>query len=222
MSATALAVGLLLPIGAQAQSISAESAQVLQDQIRAWLGNLIGPDNGQAALTPKVEAQDDHYRLTMRIPGAADDVAATADLRPLDQGRWRLDALHVPPTMQFSLHVPEPGQTPAAPLTAFNVSIGEQDANALIAPNLDSRSDFTIRLKNVMLQSDSPTQHQEQRIDQYLGFRYAAAESQWRAGFQSGSGHHRLGDGIPHQGQAGNRFWRRPHAHDGSGHRAGS
>ena len=162
----ALGLALLMPASGHAQDLTAASAQSLQDQMHAWLASLLGPGGNPASLTPTVTAADDHYQLTLAIPGLVGDDTASARLRPLDGGRWALDAIQLPASMQFNAHLPDTGGSPGG-ATAFSLTLGSQQSHALVDPALNSRSELDIDLHNLLLRSDGPHAHQEQRIGEY-------------------------------------------------------
>lgn len=165
--ALALALGLLLPLSAQAQPATPESAQSIQQQLQSWLAALLGPAVNPAALVPQVMPEGDHYRLNMPIPGLVNGGGATAALQPLDNGRWQLNGIQVPPSMHFNLNLPETPDQKAGSPTEVDLHIGAQDSHAVIDPALHSRSEVAVSLRDVKLRSDGPHQQQEQAIARY-------------------------------------------------------
>ncbi len=157
---------LLLPFSGRAQEVTAQTAQSLQNQVRTWIAGIIGAGMDPALLTPKIVAEDDHYNLTLAIPGLVGDETVSARLRPLENGRWSLQKVEFPPSMHFNLRLPEPGGKPKA-MTAFTATLGSQDMHAVFDPALNSRSELAIDLQGVSLRSDGPQGRQEQRIGEY-------------------------------------------------------
>ncbi len=157
---------LLLPFSSRAQEVTAQTAQSLQNQVRTWIAGIVGAGMDPALLTPKIVAEDDHYDLTLAIPGLVGDETVSARLRPLENGRWSLQKVEFPPSMHFNLRLPEPGGKPKA-MTAFTATLGSQDMHAVFDPALNSRSELAIDLQGVSLRSDGPQGRQEQRIGEY-------------------------------------------------------
>ncbi len=165
----ALCLVLLLPVGAAAQTIDQEAAQALQQNLQSWCANLLGPDLGATEQRLRVTAQDDHFHVALPFTDAAGDNEVSADVRPLEGGRWSVDALHLPAASHFTLQVPEPGGPPGDKVpTDFALSIGTQDSHAVFDPALASPSRLDINLGNLGMLTDSATQHQEQHIDRYV------------------------------------------------------
>jgi len=160
----AFGLALLLPLSGHAQGVSAESARSIWDQLHAWIAGLLGPSIDPALLTPKVVAQDDHYDLSLAIPGLVGDDTATARLLPLDHDRWSLQAIQFPANMHYNMRLPEPGPTPAMGSTAFTLTIGSQDSHALFDPSFNSRSELSLDLHGLTSRADGPQGRQEQHI----------------------------------------------------------
>ena len=117
----ALCLVLLLPVGAAAQAIDQEAAQTLQQNLQSWFANLLGPNLGAGrSRSLRVTAQDDHFRVALPFADATGDNEVSADVRPLEGGRWSVDALHLPAASRFTLQMPEPGGPPGVKVpTAF-------------------------------------------------------------------------------------------------------
>lgn len=159
-------LALLLPVGAAAQTIDQESARTLQQNLQTWFASQLGPDLGTTQLKLRVTAEDNHFRVALPFTDAAGDNEVNADVRPLDGGRWSVDALHLPAASRFILRMPEPGGPPGDKVpTDFAISIGSQDSHAVLDPAFLSPAHFDIDLGNLGLVTDSAKQHQEQHID---------------------------------------------------------
>jgi hypothetical protein len=168
-SLLALCFALLLPVGATAQTINQEAAQSLQQTLQSWFAGLLGPNLGAAPQRLRVTAQDDHFRVTLPFADASGDNEVSADVKPLDGGRWAVADLHLPAASRFTLQMPEPGGPRGVKVpTAFALSIGTQDSHAVLDPSFASPSRLDIDIGNLGLTTDSPRQHQEQHIDRYV------------------------------------------------------
>ena len=167
--ALALCLALLLPAGAVAQPIDQDAAQTLQQNLQSWLANLLGPTLAATAQTLRVAAEDDHFRVVLPFKDAAGDNEVSADVRPLEGGRWSVDALHLPAASRFTLQVPARDGPPGDKVpTDFALSIGTQASHAVLDPALAGPSRLDIDLGNLGMVTDSARQHQEQRIDRYV------------------------------------------------------
>lgn len=159
----ALGAALLLPpVSGHAQRVTAQTAQSIQSQLQSWIAGLLGPGAEAAKLTPTVVPEGDHYRLTLPIPGLVNEATATAKVRPLDHGRWGLDALQLPSSMYYNAHLPGPGGKPSS--TAVRITLGSQHWNGVIDPALKSRSELTADVHDVQVHSVGPLERQDQRI----------------------------------------------------------
>ncbi|HVC61536.1 MAG TPA: hypothetical protein VND19_14380 [Acetobacteraceae bacterium] len=165
----ALFLALLLPVGAAAQTIDLDAARTLQQNLQSWFANLLGPNLGTAERNLRVTPEDDHFRVAVPFAGAAGDIEVRADVRPLEGGRWSVDALRLPAASRFTLRMPEPGGPPGSKVpTVFSLRIGTQNSHAMLDPAFATPSSLDINLGNVGLVTDSPRQHQEQHIDRYV------------------------------------------------------
>ena len=98
------------------------------DILESWFAGSLGPNLGAVPQSLRVTAQDDHFRVTLPFADATGDNEVAADIRPLDGGRWSVDALHLPAASRFTLQMPEPGGPPGVKVpTVFALSIGTQD-----------------------------------------------------------------------------------------------
>jgi hypothetical protein len=167
--ALAFCLALLLPVGAVAQSIDQDGALTLQQNLQSWFANLLGPNLGATAERLRVTAQDDHFNVILPFADTAGDNQVSADIRPLDGGRWSVDALHLPTASRFTLQVPEPGGPPGDKVTTeFAASIGTQASHAVLDPAFATASRLDVDLGNLGLVTDSARQHQEQHVDRYV------------------------------------------------------
>lgn len=164
-----LCLVLLLPVGAAAQTVDEAGAGTLQQNLQSWFGGLLGPTIGAAARNLRVTAEDDHFRVALPFTDAAGANEASADVRPLDGGRWSVDALNLPATSRFTMNAPQPEGPPGATVpTQFSLRIGIQKSHAVLDPAFASPSVLDMDLGDLSLVTDSVRQHQEQRIDRYV------------------------------------------------------
>lgn len=165
----ALCLALLLPVGAAAQTIDQEAARTLQHNLQSWFASLFGPDLGAAEQKLRVTAEEDHFRVAQPFADAAAGDEISADVRPLEGGRWSVDAFRFPAASYFTLQMPEPGEPQGSKIpTDFALRIGTQDSHAVLDPALVGPSRLDLDLGNVGLVIDSARQHQEQHIDRYV------------------------------------------------------
>jgi hypothetical protein len=163
-----LCLALLLPVGAAAQTIDQDAARTLQQDLQSWFAGLLGRNLGTTEQKLRVTAQDEHFRVVLPFTDATGDNEVSADVRPLEGGRWSVDALHLPAASRFTLQMPEPGGPPDHKVpTNFALGIGTQDSHAMLDPAFATSSRLDIDLGNLGLVTDSARQHQEQRIDRY-------------------------------------------------------
>ena len=88
-----------------------------QQQLKDWLAGLLGPSVKLPELPWQITGEHDHYVLTWPIPGLTSpsgEVATTANVRPLDGGRWSIDAMKMPPSGSFTMTIPDAGEPATA------------------------------------------------------------------------------------------------------------
>jgi hypothetical protein len=167
----ALCLLLLLPYAARADDIGPEQAQALQQQLKDWLAGLLGPKLKLPDLPWRIAGERDHYQITWPIPGLdkpADDVAATASLRPLDGGRWSFEDVKAPPAANLTVTLPDTGDAIASGPLKIAFTLGSQDTHAVIDPSFATASTLHIDIGDFALTTDSTKEHQEQHINRYL------------------------------------------------------
>lgn len=170
----ALCLLLLLPLGARADDIGPEQANALQQQLKNWLASLL-PGITLPDVPLQITGEGDHYRVTLPIPGLDNPgggMAVTALVKPLDGGRWSIDAVNLPDTAAFTVTMPDAIDKTAGGPTKVSMTVGKQDSHGLIDPALTTPSTMQFDARDLAITTDSPTQHQEQKIE-----RYAAAAS---------------------------------------------
>jgi hypothetical protein len=162
---------LLLPCGARADDIGPDQAQALQQQLKDWFAGLLGPGVKLPELPWRVTGEHDHYVITWPIPGLtspAGEVATTVNARPLDGGRWSIDAVKMPPSGAFTMTIPNAGDDGKGASVDLQFSIGKQDTHGVIDPALASASSLHAEIGDLVVSSNSAKQHQEQRFDRYV------------------------------------------------------
>jgi len=155
---------MLVAGGAAAGEIGPAGALALAAQLRAWFGEMLGPN--APALPVRAEVEGNHYRVSIPLlgistPAAEPEVNAAA--RELPDGRWGIDDVHFPGKFAFAT-VPVPPYT--SPGTA-TVVIGDQHAQATIDPDLKLPSSFGFNGADIVISTTGSRQTQEQRIDRY-------------------------------------------------------
>ena len=102
------------------------------------------------------------------MTGPAGEAATTANLRPLDGGRWSIDEMTMPPSGTFTMTVPDTGDAGKGTPVDVHFSIGQQDTHGVIDPGLPPHRHCTPRWATWSIATDSAKQRQEQRLDRYL------------------------------------------------------
>jgi hypothetical protein len=94
-----LAVGLLAPLGAHAQPTPAD-AEGLEQQLRSWLADLLGPGVPLGERPFHITAEGDHFRVEVPIAGPIGTTGFSVEAAPfalaatpLEGGRWALDSI---------------------------------------------------------------------------------------------------------------------------------
>jgi hypothetical protein len=159
----ALCLLLLPPCGARADDIGPAQAQALQQQLKDWLAGLLGPSVKLPDLPWRITGEHDHYVITWPIPGLASpagDVATTANVRPLDGGRWSIDGLKMPPSGSFTMTIPDAGGADNGTPLKVDFSIGRQDTHGVIDPSLATASTLHTDVGDLVMTTDNSKQRQ--------------------------------------------------------------
>lgn len=168
----ALCLLLLPPCGAWAADIGPAEAQALNQQLKDWLAGLLGPSVKIPDLPWRITGEHDHYAFTWPIPGLTNpsggEVATTANVRPLGDGRWSIDGMQMPPSGTFTMTIPGTGDDGKDAPVKVDFSIGKQDNHGVIDPSLATASKLHTEIGSLVVATESPTQRQEQRFDRYL------------------------------------------------------
>ena len=89
------------------------------------------------------------------------DVAMTAMLRPLDGGRWSIDAMKLPAAGNFTVTLPKTGRPAMSGPMKLSFTLGSRIRTACIDPAFATASTFHTEFGGLDLTSDNPKQHQE-------------------------------------------------------------
>jgi hypothetical protein len=171
-----LPAALLIGAPAARADIGPDQAQALTSQLHDWLRGLVGP----AAALPdlRATAEGDHYLLTVPIDalsGRLKDI--TANLRPLDGGRWAADDIRLPADATFTAKLRPPNGGPGPVDVPFHLSIAGQDSHGVLDPTFATPSTLELGLVGVGLDSEDAARPQRQRfglLNQTLVLRPAA------------------------------------------------
>ena len=162
---------LLLPCAAHADDIGPAQAQALQRQLRDWLGGLLGSSVKLPELPWRITGEHDHYVFSWPIPGlttSSGEAATTADVRPLEGGRWSIDSLTWPPSGSFTMTVPDADEPGNSVPVNIDFTVGKQNTHGVIDPSLATASTVHAEIADLVVASDNRRQRQEQRFDHYV------------------------------------------------------
>ncbi len=160
---------LLLPATAHADDIGPAQAQALQQQLKEWLAGLLGPSVKLPDLPWQVTGAHDHYVITWPIPGLtvpSGEAATITSVRPLDAGRWSIDAMTMPPSGSF--HMPIPDTHDVGPMLDVTYTIGRQDTHGVLDPGFATASAVHTEIGDLVVATSGASQRQEQRVDRYV------------------------------------------------------
>jgi len=163
-----LLAGLLLASSAPAvaDAIGPDQAQSLTTQLRDWLREMVGPVAPLPDLT--VTAEGDHYRLAVPIAGLdGPQKDVTAQLRPLDAGRWAATEIRLPADTTLTAKLPPPkGETEPAAMR-LRLAIADQHSHAEIDPTLAGPSTLVLGLRGIAMHSETAGRPQSQAFDAF-------------------------------------------------------
>ena len=171
MIRTALVVALF-PAGPAAWAADAtpEQARTLESQIRGWLTEMAGPAIPLPERPVQITPDGDHYRVAMPIGIAGGETATmTATARPVEGGKWSIEAIHFPVPAHFTFNLPQPpkeGQAtpgPTLPVT-YTVNATSQTGQALYDPTFASPTTITSGFEGFDMQASSTILQQHTQV----------------------------------------------------------
>lgn len=166
-----LCLPVLLPCGALADDIGPAQAQALQQQLKDWLAGLRGPSVKLPDLPWQISGEHDHYVITWPVSAITSqngEAAVTANVRPLDGGRWSVDDVKMPPSGSFTINFPNPSDPGNSAPATVDYTIGKQDSHGVIDPSFATPSTLHAEIGDLVVATNSPTQRQEQHFDHYV------------------------------------------------------
>jgi len=145
-----------------------QQAQALADQLQAWLVGTLGADFPPPPHALQVTPQDDGYAVAWPLgllPGVATEAGSevSATVRPLDRGRWSIDAIRLPNPMTLTVTAPAGGKASGPVHVTWQVA--GQQAEGVLDPSLASPSSLTFRLTGTDLTVDGPRVSQRSHFD---------------------------------------------------------
>lgn len=170
-AAALLAATAFTPARAAPPPVSADQAKVVEGDLRAWLGGLVGAIVDVKDLPLKVTAEADSYELSVPFGGAiADgavnlgDGAITVRVKPLDDHRWSVESFRLP--SPWTIHV-DKKLTEASKngISGMMVKIGDQDTHGVIDTSLATTSTLDTRVKGYVVTMDTKEGPQHTRVD---------------------------------------------------------
>ncbi len=154
------------PAAVAAAPISADGARQLEQQVHDWLAALLGPRADIDARPLHVTAEDDHYRIELPLASTLAAVAATgvsfegdpvsAELKPLDGGRWAIDDIRAPSKLRVSF--PSPSSDGDSGTTQITATIEQQEQHAVLDPSLATPSLWDAKIKGYKYVMSGPAE----------------------------------------------------------------
>lgn len=164
MRLAAAALCTALPLIAAADT-TADQAASLRQQLREWLGKLVGPDVTVPDKLIAVTPEGDHYHVVVSfasLPGVAfsEGGSFSAAARPAAGGRWTIDDLQV--ASPAKLTMAHPGKAGATEAIA---TLGKYTGKGVLDPSFATPSTLDIKLDGYDLAANSSEMQHHTRID---------------------------------------------------------
>jgi hypothetical protein len=141
--------------GTAAAPITAEGARMLEQQVHDWFAALLGSHADLGARPLHVTAEDDHYRVELPLAGTLAAIAdagvsiegapVSAELKPLDGGRWAIDDIRIPSPLHLSF--PTPSADGGAGTSQLTATVEHQEQHAVLDPSLATPSHWDATIK---------------------------------------------------------------------------
>jgi hypothetical protein len=123
---------------------ASDAADALQQQIRAWMADLVGPSIDFGSHTVSVRPEGDGFRFDLPVAGPVGSTGwriiadpVTAMVKPLDGGRWSIESLRMPSPMRIE-QAPRPG----GKLQSWTAQWAEQETHGVFDPTLATGSSY--------------------------------------------------------------------------------
>jgi hypothetical protein len=166
LAATLFVPIMAAPVAARAD-VSADDAQKLETQLRAWLAATLGPRIPLPEHPFAVKPEGDHYVLTMAYAGplAGTGVTVSGDpfsvsMKPLDGDRWTILGVHIPSPIRFD----NPTAGPDG-IKSYAIKIADQNTTGVFDPTLKTPSSYDGTLRDYSAEVDGPTGKQVSHMD---------------------------------------------------------
>lgn len=171
-AAVLLAATAITPVAqAQTTPISAEQAQVVESNIRAWLAGQIGAAVDVSALPLRVIAETDSYQLEVPFGGAIADGAVhvgngrvTVRVKQLDDHRWAIENFRLPSPWTFGVDKALQDASEEG-FTGLTIKIGDQDTHGVLDTSLATTSTLDTKIQGYTVVMEGKKGPQTTRVD---------------------------------------------------------
>jgi hypothetical protein len=169
MRFAAAALCAALPLIAAADT-TADQAASLRQQLREWVGKLVGPDVPVPDKLIVVSPEGDHYHVVVSLaslPGVAfsEGGSVSASARPAAGGRWTIDDLQVASPAKMTIVHPDKGGTGAAHPTEVTATFGKYLGKGVLDPAFATPSTMDVKLDSYDVTANSSDTQHHTKID---------------------------------------------------------
>ena len=157
------AAGLLLGApGTRAADVTPAQAASLENQVRDWLGSLVGPAMKLGDRPVSITAAGDHYDVVVPIPlpAAVPGTAYrfTGAARAIEGGKWTVENVRAAMPMTFTLDMPAPRAAPKAPPSTvpvkYTVDVKGQDGRIVWDPSFATPSTWNSSAQGATMRTE--------------------------------------------------------------------
>jgi hypothetical protein len=172
LAAALLAATAFTPAArAQAPAVSAEQAKVVEGDLRAWLGGLIGAAVDVGALPMQVIAEADGYQLEVPLGGKLADGAVsmgdgkvTVRIKQLDDHRWSVESMRLPSPWTFSVDKALQDASKEG-ISGMTIKLGDQDVHGVVDTSMATTSTLDTKIQGYVVQVQGKQGPQTTRVD---------------------------------------------------------
>ena len=148
---------------------TAAKAQTLEQQIRDWMSETLGPDVKLSKQLITVKAAGDHYDFTMPLGDGADAPLMTASGTPRSDGRWAIDNMRVPSPATFHITLPMKPSADA-PMSrlgrmTYQMKVGQQSGQMTVDPTFATSNTSMSTMEDVEVDTVTAPIKQSTHVD---------------------------------------------------------
>lgn len=171
-----VALSLLGAASARAADVTPAQATALEAQLRDAIGGLLGPAIKIGDRPIQITSAGDHFNVVVPVPvkGGA-DMRVMATARPMDGGKWSVEAIRATSPIAFTLNLPLPpgdaqkkgparkNKDETVPVE-YTIAIKDQDGRIVWDPSFATPSTWTSSFQGMTMHAEGGPLEQDSKM----------------------------------------------------------